>query len=59
MDVKLQISYNKFYGSLVSPFKVRHVFNELVLTSHGNNAKLCFHVVSTGADKKAIWNLTL
>jgi len=32
MDVKLQISSNKSYGSLISTVKLRQVFHELLLT---------------------------
>lgn len=43
----------------MSLVKLRQVSHELLLTLHGNNAKLWFCVVRTGVGKKNISNLTI
>lgn len=58
LDVKMQMPSNKSNDSWISPVTLRQMFHELLLILHGNNRKLWFHAAWTGADKKAISNLT-
>lgn len=58
LDIKMQMPSNKCNDSWTFPIKLRQMFHELLLILHGNHRKLWFHAAETGAEKKAVSNLT-